>query len=232
MWFWIGQSCIQWHTDDCILDGINRCYCHCYKQLLFFMPLSDSCMHPVIKHRIMLLLDGTGLQNYAARFSQRYVSAFFSLFIVSLLLYSQYWIGILSYREIVNKMIRAWEFYNSWVHPYTCHQMVKCLVCDSLQCLIWSIGVWSSFIGLVCSSCAMASTFLAVFPSWIFYFTFQYTPAIDIWSIGCIFAEVLTGRPLFAGKNVVHQLDMITDLLGTPSMDTISRVCILCHIFS
>lgn len=71
------------------------------------MPLSDSCMHPVIKHRIMLLLDGTGLQNYAARFSQRYVSAFFSLFIVSLLLYSQYWIGILSYREIVNKMIRA-----------------------------------------------------------------------------------------------------------------------------
>ncbi|KAL0320449.1 UNVERIFIED_CONTAM: Mitogen-activated protein kinase [Sesamum radiatum] len=52
----------------------------------------------------------------------------------------------------------------------------------------------------------------------------MYTPAIDIWSIGCIFAEVLTGKPLFPGKNVVHQLDMITDLLGTPSMDTISRV--------
>lgn len=54
----------------------------------------------------------------------------------------------------------------------------------------------------------------------------QYTPAIDIWSIGCIFAEVLTGKPLFPGKNVVHQLDLITDLLGTPSMDTISHVCI------
>ena len=52
----------------------------------------------------------------------------------------------------------------------------------------------------------------------------QYTPAIDIWSIGCIFAEVLTGKPLFPGKNVVHQLDLMTDLLGTPSMDTISRV--------
>ncbi|KAF5949154.1 hypothetical protein HYC85_015111 [Camellia sinensis] len=52
----------------------------------------------------------------------------------------------------------------------------------------------------------------------------KYTPAIDIWSIGCIFAEVLTGRPLFPGKNVVHQLDLMTDLLGTPSMDTISRV--------
>ncbi|XAR52793.1 Mitogen-activated protein kinase [Bertholletia excelsa] len=52
----------------------------------------------------------------------------------------------------------------------------------------------------------------------------KYTPAIDIWSIGCIFAEVLTGKPLFPGKNVVHQLDLMTDLLGTPSMDTISRV--------
>ncbi|CAH8389811.1 unnamed protein product [Eruca vesicaria subsp. sativa] len=52
----------------------------------------------------------------------------------------------------------------------------------------------------------------------------KYTPAIDIWSIGCIFAEVLMGRPLFPGKNVVHQLDLMTDLLGTPSLDTISRV--------
>ncbi|XP_008798323.2 mitogen-activated protein kinase 10 [Phoenix dactylifera] len=52
----------------------------------------------------------------------------------------------------------------------------------------------------------------------------KYTPAIDIWSIGCIFAEILTGKPLFPGKNVVHQLDLITDLLGTPSSDTISRV--------
>lgn len=52
----------------------------------------------------------------------------------------------------------------------------------------------------------------------------QYTPAIDIWSIGCIFAEILIGKPLFPGKNVVHQLDLMTDLLGTPSLDTISRV--------
>ncbi|PNT48083.1 hypothetical protein POPTR_002G059900v4 [Populus trichocarpa] len=52
----------------------------------------------------------------------------------------------------------------------------------------------------------------------------KYTPAIDIWSIGCIFAEVLTGKPLFPGKNVVHQLDLMTDLLGTPSLDTISLV--------
>ncbi|KQK04843.1 mitogen-activated protein kinase 7 [Brachypodium distachyon] len=52
----------------------------------------------------------------------------------------------------------------------------------------------------------------------------KYSPAIDTWSIGCIFAEILTGKPLFPGKNVVHQLDLMTDLLGTPSTETISRI--------
>ncbi|KAM6584980.1 hypothetical protein CsatB_011982 [Cannabis sativa] len=55
-------------------------------------------------------------------------------------------------------------------------------------------------------------------------FSSKYTPAIDMWSIGCIFAEVLTGKPLFPGKSVVHQLDLITDLLGTPSPETIAGV--------
>lgn len=52
----------------------------------------------------------------------------------------------------------------------------------------------------------------------------QYTPGIDIWSIGCIFAELLSRKPLFPGRNVVHQLDLMTDLLGTPPAETVSRV--------
>ncbi|MCD7452153.1 Mitogen-activated protein kinase 9 [Datura stramonium] len=52
----------------------------------------------------------------------------------------------------------------------------------------------------------------------------KYTPAIDIWSIGCIFAEMLTGKPLFPGKNVVHQLDLMTDFLGTPPPETIAKI--------
>ncbi|XP_027096925.1 mitogen-activated protein kinase 9 [Coffea arabica] len=52
----------------------------------------------------------------------------------------------------------------------------------------------------------------------------KYTPAIDIWSIGCIYAEMLLGKPLFPGKNVVHQLDLITDLLGTPAAESIARI--------
>ncbi|KAK3023535.1 hypothetical protein RJ639_044889 [Escallonia herrerae] len=53
---------------------------------------------------------------------------------------------------------------------------------------------------------------------------YLYTPAVDIWSIGCIFAEMLAGKPLFPGKNVVHQLDLVTDLLGTPPAETIARI--------
>ena len=52
----------------------------------------------------------------------------------------------------------------------------------------------------------------------------QYTKTIDVWSIGCIFAEILTGKPLFPGRNVVHQLELITDLLGTPSAEEIAKV--------
>ncbi|CAN6886136.1 unnamed protein product [Brassica oleracea] len=52
----------------------------------------------------------------------------------------------------------------------------------------------------------------------------KYTPAIDIWSVGCIFAEMLLGKPLFPGKNVVHQLDLMTDFLGTPPPESISRI--------
>ncbi|CAL5442400.1 unnamed protein product [Camellia sinensis] len=58
-------------------------------------------------------------------------------------------------------------------------------------------------------------------PSAIFW---TYTPAIDVWSIGCIFAEMLTGKPLFPGKNVVHQLDLMTDFLGTPAPESIARI--------
>ncbi|KAF7808751.1 mitogen-activated protein kinase 17 isoform X2 [Senna tora] len=52
----------------------------------------------------------------------------------------------------------------------------------------------------------------------------KYTPAVDIWSIGCIFAEMLTGEPLFPGNNAGHQLDLITDLLGTPPVESIAKI--------
>ena len=47
--------------------------------------------------------------------------------------------------------------------------------------------------------------------------TTTYDGAIDVWSIGCIFAELLTCDPLFQGKNEVDQLSLIFTLLGTPT---------------
>jgi len=48
-----------------------------------------------------------------------------------------------------------------------------------------------------------------------------YTTSIDIWSAGCIFAEISNaGRPLFPGSDVEDQLKRIFRLLGSPSEDT------------
>ncbi|XP_024366904.1 mitogen-activated protein kinase 4a [Physcomitrium patens] len=43
-----------------------------------------------------------------------------------------------------------------------------------------------------------------------------YTAAIDIWSVGCIFMELLNRSALFPGRDYVHQLRLITELIGTP----------------
>jgi serine/threonine protein kinase len=44
----------------------------------------------------------------------------------------------------------------------------------------------------------------------------QYTAAVDVWSIGCIMAELILRRPVFPGKDYVKQLQLIFDVIGTP----------------
>lgn len=44
-----------------------------------------------------------------------------------------------------------------------------------------------------------------------------YSTSIDIWSAGCILAEMFTGRPLFAGSSNEDQLQKIFNLMGTPN---------------
>lgn len=46
----------------------------------------------------------------------------------------------------------------------------------------------------------------------------QYTKAIDVWSVGCILAEMLSGKPLFPGRDYHHQLTLILDVLGKDHM--------------
>lgn len=43
----------------------------------------------------------------------------------------------------------------------------------------------------------------------------QYGPAVDVWALGCVFAELLNGNPLWPGKSDVDQLYLIRKTLGT-----------------
>lgn len=45
----------------------------------------------------------------------------------------------------------------------------------------------------------------------------EYGFEIDVWSIGCIFSELLTKDPLFQGRNEVSQLSAIFSVIGTPT---------------
>jgi cyclin-dependent kinase 7 len=50
---------------------------------------------------------------------------------------------------------------------------------------------------------------------------YEYSSAADMWSVGCIFAELLLRRPFLQGKNSdISQLDTIFTVFGTPSEAT------------
>uniref|UniRef100_A0A8C1AU00 mitogen-activated protein kinase n=2 Tax=Cyprinus carpio TaxID=7962 RepID=A0A8C1AU00_CYPCA len=52
----------------------------------------------------------------------------------------------------------------------------------------------------------------------------HYNMTVDIWSVGCIMAELLTGRTLFPGTDHINQLQQIMRLTGTPPASLISRM--------
>lgn len=52
----------------------------------------------------------------------------------------------------------------------------------------------------------------------------EYTDAIDIWSMGCVMAELMIGSPLFPGQSGVDQLIEIIKILGTPTKEQINAM--------
>ncbi|KAK0132516.1 Mitogen-activated protein kinase 3 [Merluccius polli] len=51
-----------------------------------------------------------------------------------------------------------------------------------------------------------------------------YSKSIDIWSVGCILAEMLSNRPIFPGKHYLDQLNHILGILGSPSQEDLNCI--------
>jgi len=52
----------------------------------------------------------------------------------------------------------------------------------------------------------------------------HYHQSVDMWSVGCIMAEMLTGKALFPGTDHIDQLTRILVLCGTPNEETLSKI--------
>ena len=48
--------------------------------------------------------------------------------------------------------------------------------------------------------------------------------ALDVWSVGAIFAELLGRKPLFPGKDYVHQLNLVFEVVGSPEEADIASI--------
>ena len=55
----------------------------------------------------------------------------------------------------------------------------------------------------------------------------RYSTAIDVWSVGCILAELITRKPLLPANSEEEQIQMITDLIGNPQEDLVEQISIL-----
>jgi len=52
----------------------------------------------------------------------------------------------------------------------------------------------------------------------------EYSPSIDVWSTGCVIAELVLGTPIFPGESAVDQLVEIIKILGTPNKQQIQAM--------
>ena len=76
-------------------------------------------------------------------------------------------------------------------------------------------------VGLLYVSCLQLHLPLSLCPRYrcpeLLLGTKQYSTEIDMWSVGCIFGELLLMKPLFPGRSEIDQLNRIFKDLGTPS---------------
>lgn len=52
----------------------------------------------------------------------------------------------------------------------------------------------------------------------------KYTKGADMWSMGCILAELLLGKPVFPGTSTLNQLDRVMEVTGRPSPEDVESI--------
>jgi serine/threonine protein kinase len=52
-----------------------------------------------------------------------------------------------------------------------------------------------------------------------------YDERLDIWSVGCIMAQLILLQPIFRGSDRVNQLEKIFDIIGTPDLAILNEIC-------
>jgi mitogen-activated protein kinase 15 len=52
----------------------------------------------------------------------------------------------------------------------------------------------------------------------------KYTKGVDMWSLGCILAELLLGKPIYPGTSTLNQLDRVMEITGRPTPDDIESI--------
>lgn len=52
----------------------------------------------------------------------------------------------------------------------------------------------------------------------------KYSKAVDMWSVGCILAELINGKALFPGKSSLNQIELILEVIGKPSIQDIKSI--------
>lgn len=127
-------------------------------------------------------------------------------------------IPLASLKSIMRQILRALTFIHS---KGICHRDLKpdnILLDEDLQVKLCDFG--SAKVLIEGNNLNISHTMNRYYrpPELFFGFT-DYTTKIDVWSAGCVLAELLIGKPLFPGKTESTQLFELLCILGTPSKE-------------